>query len=121
MAEKLQSSPHNPPDEQMKNLDQSTLSHADDQLNQTKLHIRDSREKRESFKKRESAVNKKGSFSSTKMKESASSVPLPMRYNLPHPRLVDFEGPRDSVFTSHEPVPFLTPDGKTELKKPTDQ
>ena len=111
----------NLPDEHVINSNEPLQSHGDDQLSQGKLHVRESREKKDSFKKRESTSNKKGNASSTKMEESTSFVSLPMRYNLPPPKLVDFEGPRDPLFTSHEPVPFLTPDGKTELKKPTDQ
>ena len=109
------------PEGQMTNLNEASLGQLYEQSHQTNVHLRESREKKDSFKKRQSVVSKKGNPSSAKMKELASSVPLPMRYNLPQPRMADFEGPRDPVFTSHEPVPFLTPDGQTELKKPTDQ
>ena len=109
------------PKEQNISLNEASLSHLNEQPHQTNVHVRESREKKDSFKKRQSVASKKGSLPITKMKELASSTPLPMRYNLPQPRTADFEGPRHPVFISHEPVPFLTPDGETELKKPTDQ
>ena len=111
----------NPPEVQTRDLAEPSLGRAGDRVHETKTHIRESREKKDSFKKRESAVNKKGSTANVNMKDARSSAPLPIRYNLPQPRLLDFEGPRDPVFTSHEPMPFLTPDRKIELKKPTDQ
>lgn len=131
MAESLHNPSYNPdplaqsleksPKAQMAHLRETSLKHLDEQAHQANVNIRESREKKDSFKKRQSVTSKKGNVSSTKMKELASSVPLPMRYNLPQPRMSDFERPRDPIFMSHEPAPFLTPDGETELKKPTDQ
>ncbi len=76
------------------------------------------REKKETLKKRELAGNHGGSAQN---KSKAVPNPSPMRYNVPCPKPTDFEGPRDPVFLSHEPEPFFTPDGTTELKKPIDQ
>lgn len=48
-------------------------------------------------------------------------VPSPMRYSIPEPKTHDYDPPKDPILTSHEPLPFLTPDGRVELKKPIDQ
>ncbi|KAF2462043.1 Set1C complex protein [Lineolata rhizophorae] len=98
----------------------------------TKPLQREQREKRETFKKREAHTPRGstpdvggGSGSGSKQLKAtaaapATAVPSPMRYSIPEPRLSDYEGPKDPIFTSHEPVPFMTPDGERELKKPTD-
>lgn len=44
-----------------------------------------------------------------------------MRFSIPEPRLSDYDSPKETVFASHEPLPFVTPDGEVELKKPLDQ
>ena len=87
----------------------------------TKSSARESREKKDSLKKRESGMGKKVNGYNIKRKQPMLSTQSPMRYSVPQPKAVDFEPPKDPVFTSHEPYPFLAPDGKTELKKPTDQ
>lgn len=43
-----------------------------------------------------------------------------MRYNISAPKISDYEAPKDTLFASHEPTPFFTPDGTKELKKPVD-
>ncbi|KAF2156567.1 hypothetical protein K461DRAFT_219279 [Myriangium duriaei CBS 260.36] len=87
---------------------------------------REQREKKDSLKKRESALNAKDGISSTvPSKRKASSAasptaPSPMRYSIPPPRISDYDPPRHTQFASHEPFPFVTPDGEIELKKPLD-
>lgn len=80
---------------------------------------REQREKKDSLKKRESTAGTRGSTPDVKRKGPAA--PSPMRYSIPEPRLSDYEPVKDPVFVSHEPTPFLAPDGSIELKKPVDQ
>ncbi|KAL1302369.1 hypothetical protein AAFC00_002772 [Neodothiora populina] len=87
---------------------------------------REQREKRETLKKREStAAGGRGSTPTVPSKRKASEMlhtaPSPMRYQIPEPRLSDYEIPKPVDLTSHEPIPFLTPDGEVELKKPSDR
>lgn len=85
---------------------------------------REPREKKESLKKREAAGNGRGDTPTAPNKRKAtgavSSAPSPMRFSIPEPRLSDYDPPRDTLFISHEPLPFITPDGEVELKKPGD-
>lgn len=78
---------------------------------------REQREKKESLKKREAAGHARGTPDA---KSKVPATPSPMRYNIGAPKNSDFEPPRDPLFVSHEPIPFLTPDGQTELKRPVD-
>ncbi|KAF2103475.1 hypothetical protein NA57DRAFT_32125 [Rhizodiscina lignyota] len=78
--------------------------------------VREQREKKESLKKREAA----GHVGRTPDTAKVPAAPSPMRYNIGPPKHSDFEPPRDPLFVSHEPIPFLTPDGQTELKRPID-
>lgn len=83
---------------------------------------REQREKKESLKKREASGNSRGNTPDVKGKKGkGAAVPSPMRYSIPEPKSHDYDPPKDPILTSHEPLPFLTPDGRTELKKPTDQ
>lgn len=87
---------------------------------------REQRERKESQKKREStAATGRGSTPTVPAKRKAShathTAPSPMRFQILEPKLGDYDPPRPTVFLSHEPSPFITPDGKIELKKPADQ
>ncbi|TKX26113.1 hypothetical protein C1H76_1639 [Elsinoe australis] len=89
---------------------------------------REQRERKESQKKRESTLGAGSrdtpSLVPSKRKASTNagpSVPSPVRFAIGTPRLADFEPPRPTTFASHEPFPFLTPDGETELRKPLDR
>lgn len=83
---------------------------------------REQREKKESLKKREASGNSRGSTPDVKGKKGKGPVvPSPMRYSIPEPKTHDYDPPKDPILTSHEPLPFLTPDGRVELKKPIDQ
>lgn len=79
---------------------------------------REQREKKESLKKREAAGLTRGG--SPDGKQKAPATPSPMRYNIGPPKASDFEPPKDPMFVSHEPMPFLTPDGHIELQRPVD-
>ncbi|TID18201.1 Ash2-trithorax family protein [Venturia nashicola] len=82
---------------------------------------REQREKKESLKKREASGNSRGTTPDVKGKKGKGPVvPLPMRYSIPEPKTQDYDPPKDPILTSHEPLPFLTPDGRIELKKPID-
>ncbi|PNS17597.1 Set1 complex component ash2 [Sphaceloma murrayae] len=86
---------------------------------------REPRERKESQKKRESTFGGKEAASTVPAKRKAShingtSVPSPVRYAIAPPP-GDFAAPRPTTFSSHEPFPFLTPDGEIELKKPMDR
>lgn len=85
---------------------------------------REQREKRETLKKREatSQANTRGSTPNPKTSSSKNEVvpaDHPMRYAIPLPRLADYDAPKHCILASHEPEPFLTPDGR-ELRKPVD-
>lgn len=83
---------------------------------------REQREKKESLKKREASGNSRGNTPDVKGKKGKGPVvPSPMRYSIPEPKTHDYDPPKDPILTSHEPLPFLTPDGRVELKKPIDQ
>lgn len=87
---------------------------------------REQRERKESQKKREStAATGRGSTPSIPSKRKASNgtltAPSPMRFQIAEPRLGDYDPPKPTVFVSHEPLPFVTPRGDVELKKPADQ
>ncbi|KAG8631495.1 hypothetical protein KVT40_000635 [Elsinoe batatas] len=86
---------------------------------------REPRERKESQKKRESALGGRESSSIIPSKRKASTsgptAPSPTRYANLQARPSDFVPPRPTTFASHEPFPFLAPDGETELKKPLDR
>jgi COMPASS component BRE2 len=83
---------------------------------------REQREKKESLKKREASGNSRGNTPDVKGKKGKGpAVPSPMRYSIPEPKTHDYDPPKDPILVSHEPLPFLTPDRQTELKKPIDQ
>ncbi|KAF1345842.1 hypothetical protein BDV97DRAFT_401226 [Delphinella strobiligena] len=87
---------------------------------------REQREKRDTLKKREStAASGRGTTPIVPNKRKASEIlhdaPSPMRYQIPDPRLSDYDTPKPVELSSHEPFPFTTPDGKVELKKPADR
>ena len=82
---------------------------------------REQREKKESLKKRENALN--GPMNSALGKRKANSshtYPSPQRFNVPPPRAQDFEPPKEDVMISHEPFPLEMPDGQRQLYKPVD-
>jgi len=84
---------------------------------------REQREKKDSLKKRESNYARGDSPtipSKRKASEAIPSAPSPMRYSIPEPKLADYDPPKETPFASHEPLPFVTPDGELELKKPLD-
>ncbi|KAI4719902.1 Set1C complex protein [Aureobasidium sp. EXF-10727] len=90
---------------------------------------RSQRERKETAKKREATrgttptvpAKRKATGASNGRHATTQSAPSPMRYQIPPPKTSDYEPPKPPVFTSHEPLPYMTPDGKTELKKVTDQ
>lgn len=83
---------------------------------------REQREKKESLKKRESTANGSAPASSLGKRKANdnNAYPAPQRYNIPPPRGVDFESPKEDVMVSHEPLPLLLPDGQRQLYKPVD-
>ena len=82
---------------------------------------REQREKKESLKKRENALNGSGVSALGKRKANAShAYPSPQRFNVPPPRAQDFELPKEDVMISHEPLPLEMPDGERQLYKPID-
>ena len=82
---------------------------------------REQREKKETLKKRENALNGSSSSSLGKRKANATSAcPAPQRFNVPPPRAQDFESPKEDVMISHEPFPLEMPDGNRQLYKPID-
>ncbi|KAK5166811.1 hypothetical protein LTR04_000221 [Oleoguttula sp. CCFEE 6159] len=87
----------------------------------TKAPAREQREKRDTIKKRESTA-KNGTPDRVADRKGAATrgVPSPMRYAIPPPRTSDYDPPRPPLFLSHEPNPFVTPDGEVELKRPVD-
>ncbi|KAG9543986.1 Set1C complex protein, partial [Aureobasidium melanogenum] len=93
------------------------------------VRARSQRERKETAKKREATrgttptvpSKRKAPGPSNGRHVAAQSAPSPMRYQIPPPKTSDYDPPRPPVFTSHEPLPYTTPDGKTELKKVTDQ
>lgn len=90
---------------------------------------RSQRERKETAKKREATrgttptvpAKRKSTATSNNRSASAQSAPSPMRFQIPPPKTSDYDPPKPPVFASHEPLPFTTPDGLTELKKVTDQ
>ena len=83
---------------------------------------REQREKRETLKKREAASSIRAPTpNKSKAAPAPPATPSPTRFGIPPPKLADYEAPKDGLFASHEPHPFFTPDGQTELKKPVDQ
>ncbi|KAK4927740.1 hypothetical protein LTR28_011962, partial [Elasticomyces elasticus] len=88
---------------------------------------REQREKRDTLKKRESTANGRADTPTMSNKRKApsaagrESAPSPMRYAIEPPKLAAYEAPKDTVFMSHEPLPFLTPDGERELRRPVDR
>lgn len=93
---------------------------------QTPAPVREQREKKESLKKRES--NPKGGradtpSTSTLGKRKANTqhaYPSPQRFAIPEAQGRDFAPPQEDKLASHEPLPFVCPDGMTELFKPVD-
>jgi COMPASS component BRE2 len=81
---------------------------------------REQREKKETLKKREATGGRSGTPDVKGKKGKGPSVPSPMRYSIPEPKLSDYDPPRDTFFVSHEPSPIYTPDGATELRKAYD-
>ena len=82
---------------------------------------REQREKKESLKKRESALNGTAGSSLGKRKaDTTHAYPSPQRFNVPPPRAQDFETPKEDVMVSHEPLPLEMPDGIRQLYKPID-
>lgn len=95
---------------------------------------REQREKKESLKKREMAagggavpkpnsdqkmaVSKPTSKVSTK--NGLGATPAPQRYPLQTPSVQSYQPPVSHTWASHEPTPFMTPDGRTELKRAMD-
>ncbi|KAK4988233.1 transcription factor, contains a PHD finger motif [Elasticomyces elasticus] len=88
---------------------------------------REQREKRDTLKKRESTASGRADTPTMSNKRKApsaagrASAPSPMRYAIEPPKLAAYEAPKDTVFMSHEPLPFLTPDGERELRRPIDR
>ena len=90
---------------------------------------RSQRERKETAKKREATrgttptvpAKRKMNATSNNRLDPAHSAPSPMRFQIPQPKTSDFDPPKAPVFASHEPQPYKTPDGKTELYKVTDQ
>lgn len=112
-------------------------------INAPTARNREPREKKDSLKKRESTLGTTNSASNTKREATSPSspgaissttstkrkfddingtcsVPSPMRYSISTPKISDYDIPRETTFASVETLPFLTPDGKIELKKPLD-
>ncbi|KAG9513139.1 Set1C complex protein, partial [Aureobasidium melanogenum] len=93
------------------------------------VRARSQRERKETAKKREATrgttptvpSKRKAPGPSNSRHAVAQSAPSPMRYQIPPPKTSDYDPPRPPIFTSHEPLPYTTPNGKTELKKVTDQ
>ncbi|KAK4632327.1 Set1 complex component ash2 [Fulvia fulva] len=88
---------------------------------------RERREKKESLKKRESNAHNETkdtkATSSSLGKRKASVVhtyPSPQRFNVPPPRAVDFEEPKEDVMVGHEPFPLTMPQSERQLYKPID-
>lgn len=81
---------------------------------------REQREKKESLKKRESGANVSSSSLGKRKANTNHAVPSPQRFNLPPPRLQDFDPPKEDVMISHEPLPLEMPDGDRQLYKPVD-
>jgi COMPASS component BRE2 len=90
---------------------------------------RSQRERKETAKKREATrgttptvpAKRKTTSGSNNRPGHAQTAPSPMRFQIPPPKTSDYDPPKPPVFTSHEPSPYMTPDGMTELKKVTDQ
>jgi COMPASS component BRE2 len=94
---------------------------------------RGQRERKETAKKREATRGTTPTVPAKRKTTGAASAttnghvappqtaPSPMRYQIPPPKTCDYEAPKPPVFTSHEPSALVTPDGKTELQKVTDQ
>lgn len=84
---------------------------------------REQREKRETLKKREAAsqTHTRGNTPNprTTSKKDVVSADHPMRYAIPEPKPADCDAPKHCILASHEPDPFVTPDG-VELRKPVD-
>ena len=79
---------------------------------------REQREKKETLKKREGASGRGATPDAKGKKSKGPSVPSPMRYSIPAPKLSDYEPPRDTIFRGQENRElYLTPDRHTELKK----
>ena len=83
---------------------------------------REHREKKETLKKRESGAAALGGHSTLgKRKANASHAhPSPQRFNVPPPRALDFEPPKEDLMVQHEPTPFMMRDGEQQLYKPID-
>ncbi|KAF2752601.1 Ash2-trithorax family protein [Pseudovirgaria hyperparasitica] len=82
---------------------------------------REQREKRDTLKKREATGGARGATPDTKVKEKhIPKADSPMRYNIPEPKLSDYEPHRDLPFVSREPVPLMLSDGQTELRRVAD-
>lgn len=85
---------------------------------------RETREKKESLKKRESTIGTRGNTpdAGNKWRHSAFlNIPSPLRYGILEPKASDYESPRDPIFMSHEPEPLFVPNTSVELRKPIDQ
>jgi len=84
--------------------------------------VREQREKKESLKKRENNAIVRGNTPDVKTKPSKGpTAPSPMRFSINAPSAQQYDAPKDYAWLSHEPTPFITPDGQVELKKPMDQ
>lgn len=89
---------------------------------------REQREKKDSLKKRESAVpsatNASAPTASSSLgKRKAHQVhayPSPQRFNIPPPKSQDFEAPKDDMMAEHEPNQFWVPGEERQLYKPID-
>ncbi|RMX91259.1 hypothetical protein D0867_15036 [Hortaea werneckii] len=84
---------------------------------------REQREKKDSLKKRESAMDGKPPPTSSLGKRKANAThahPSPQRFNVPPPRPQDFEAPKEDVMVSHEPNAFEIPHSHRQLYKPVD-
>lgn len=81
---------------------------------------REQREKKESLKKRENALNggPAGSALGKRKANANTAYPAPQRFNIPPPRGQDFDPPKEDVMVSHEPLPLLMPDGERQLYRP---
>ena len=85
---------------------------------------RESREKKDSLKKREATVGTRGNTpdAGSKLKYSVlMSTSSPLRYGILDAKPSDYESPRDPIFMPHEPEPLFAQNSDVELRKPVDQ
>lgn len=81
---------------------------------------REQREKKDSLKKRESALNGSPATTGKRKAPPVHTYPSPQRFNVPPPRAQDFEAPKDDSMLSHEPFPLYMPESERQLYKPVD-